>query len=108
MPGPAWTLTGDTLSLQMTLTDGSIVETVYFANGSKAFPKERLEVFAGGRILPLDNFRKLTGFGPAVSADEPLAAGQGTERLRRRIPRSHPPGRPANSLRVVEVSSRPR
>jgi hypothetical protein len=35
----------------------------YFANGSKAFPKERLEVFAAGRVLQLDNYRKLTGFG---------------------------------------------
>ena len=35
----------------------------YFANGPKGFPKERLEVFAGGRALQLDNFRKLTGFG---------------------------------------------
>jgi len=35
----------------------------YFANGSKAFPKERLEVFAQGQVLQLDNFRKLTGFG---------------------------------------------
>ncbi len=35
----------------------------YFANGSKAFPKERLEVFAAGRVLQLDNFRKLRGFG---------------------------------------------
>ena len=35
----------------------------YFANGSKAFPKERLEVFASGRVLQLDNYRKLTGFG---------------------------------------------
>ena len=34
-----------------------------FANGSKAFPKERLEVFAAGRVLQLDNFRKLTSFG---------------------------------------------
>ena len=36
---------------------------LYLANGSKAFPKERLEVFAAGRVLQLDNFRKLKGFG---------------------------------------------
>jgi predicted dehydrogenase/threonine dehydrogenase-like Zn-dependent dehydrogenase len=53
----------DTLSLQMTFTDGSIGTVHYFANGSKKFPKERLEVFAGGRILQLDNFKKLRGFG---------------------------------------------
>jgi predicted dehydrogenase/threonine dehydrogenase-like Zn-dependent dehydrogenase len=55
--------TEDTLSLQMAFADGSIGTVHYFANGSKAFPKERLEVFAGGCILQLDNFRKLTGFG---------------------------------------------
>ncbi len=55
--------TGDTLSLQMAFADGSIASVHYFANGSKAFPKERLEVFAGGGILQLDNFKKLTGFG---------------------------------------------
>jgi hypothetical protein len=35
----------------------------YLANGHKSFPKERLEVFTAGRILQLDNFRKLQGFG---------------------------------------------
>ncbi len=55
--------TGDTVSLQLAFADGSIGTVHYFANGNKAFPKERLEVFAGGRILQLDNFRKLSGFG---------------------------------------------
>jgi predicted dehydrogenase/threonine dehydrogenase-like Zn-dependent dehydrogenase len=53
----------DTLSIQLEFADGSIGTVHYFANGSKAFPKERLEVFAAGRILQLDNFRKLRGFG---------------------------------------------
>ena len=55
--------TRDTLSLQLGFADGSIGTVHYFANGPKSFPKERLEVFAGGRALQLDNFRKLTGFG---------------------------------------------
>lgn len=55
--------TQDTLTLQLSFADGSIGTVHYFANGSKAFPKERLEVFAAGRVLQLDNFRKLTGFG---------------------------------------------
>ena len=53
----------DTISIQLRFADGSIGTVHYFANGSKAFPKERLEVFAQGRVLQLDNFRKLTGFG---------------------------------------------
>lgn len=55
--------TNDTVSVQLSFQDGSIGTVHYFANGSKAFPKERLEVFASGRILQLDNFRKLTGYG---------------------------------------------
>jgi predicted dehydrogenase/threonine dehydrogenase-like Zn-dependent dehydrogenase len=55
--------TRDSLSLQLGFGDGSIGTVHYFANGPKSFPKERLEVFAGGRALQLDNFRKLTGFG---------------------------------------------
>jgi predicted dehydrogenase len=55
--------TGDTVSLQLGFADGSIGTVHYLANGSKAFPKERLEVFAAGRVLQLDNFRRLTGFG---------------------------------------------
>lgn len=54
--------TCDTVTLQLKFIDGSIGTVHYFANGTKAFPKERLEVFAAGRVLQLDNFRKLTGF----------------------------------------------
>lgn len=55
--------TRDTVGIQLTFADGSIGSVQYLANGSKSFPKERLEVFAGGRVLQLDNFRRLTGFG---------------------------------------------
>ena len=54
---------GDTVSIQLAFSDGSIGTVHYFANGSKSFPKERLEVFTSGRVLQLDNYRKLKGFG---------------------------------------------
>jgi predicted dehydrogenase/threonine dehydrogenase-like Zn-dependent dehydrogenase len=57
------TRTADTVSIELAFRDGSIGTVHYFANGSKAFPKERLEVFAAGRVLQLDNFRKLRGYG---------------------------------------------
>ncbi|MEO5844529.1 MAG: bi-domain-containing oxidoreductase [Caldimonas sp.] len=55
--------TRDTVTIGLSFGDGSIAAVHYLANGSKAFPKERVEVFARGRILQLDNFRRLTGFG---------------------------------------------
>lgn len=56
-------VSADTLTLTLRFESGSIGTIHYFANGSKAFPKERLEVFADGRVLQLDNFRRLKGFG---------------------------------------------
>ncbi len=53
---------GDTITLQLRFADGSIGTVHYFANGCKAFPKERLEVFAAGRVLQMDNFRSLKGY----------------------------------------------
>ncbi len=53
----------DTVTISLSFADGSLGTVHYFANGTKAFPKERLEVFAAGRVLQLDNFRRLTGFG---------------------------------------------
>jgi predicted dehydrogenase len=55
--------TKDTVTIQLGFADGSIGTVHYFSNGNKAFPKERLEVFTNGRILQLDNFRVLRGYG---------------------------------------------
>ena len=53
----------DTATLQLSFADGSVGTIHYLANGHKTFPKERLEVFTSGRVLQLDNFRRLKGFG---------------------------------------------
>jgi predicted dehydrogenase len=55
--------TGDTVTIQLGFANGSIGTIHYFANGSKAFPKERLEAFVAGKVLCLDNFRRLSGYG---------------------------------------------
>lgn len=53
----------DTLSITLSFADGHLGTIHYFANGAPAVPKERLEVFTGGRVLQLDNFRVLRGSG---------------------------------------------
>jgi predicted dehydrogenase len=53
----------DKMTILLTFSDGSIGTVHYLANGSKRFPKERLEVFSEGRILVLDNFKGLKGYG---------------------------------------------
>ena len=60
---PGVDVTEDKASFTLCFEDGSMGTVLYLANGHKSFPKERLEVFAGGRILQLLNYRKLRGFG---------------------------------------------
>jgi predicted dehydrogenase len=60
---PMRSLTRDTATITLSFEDGSLGTINYFSNGSRSFPKERLEVFAEGRILQLDNFRRLRAFG---------------------------------------------
>jgi predicted dehydrogenase len=55
--------TNDTATINLKFNNGSIGSIHYFSNGDKSIPKERLEIFADGRVLVLDNFRKLTGYG---------------------------------------------
>jgi len=53
----------DTAQISLEFEDGSIASIQYYSNGHRSFPKERVEVFASGRILQLENFRVLRGFG---------------------------------------------
>jgi predicted dehydrogenase len=49
--------------ISLKFEDDSLGAIQYLTNGSNRFPKERLEVFVDGKILQLDNYRKLTGWG---------------------------------------------
>jgi predicted dehydrogenase len=53
----------DNASITLRFADSSVGTIHYLANGNPRFPKERLEIFGGRRILQLDNFRKLRGWG---------------------------------------------
>ena len=56
-------VTDDKASITLNFSDGSMGTIHYLANGGKAFPKERVEVFCGNAVLQLDNYRVLRGFG---------------------------------------------
>lgn len=60
---PSLAIRDDKAVITLEFADGSVGTIHYLANGDKGFPKERLEVFCAGRILQLDNFRKLRGWG---------------------------------------------
>ena len=60
---PALPQSDDVLTATLRFADGSIGTIHYFGNGHRSLAKERLEVFCGGRVLQLDNFLTLRGFG---------------------------------------------
>ncbi len=49
----------DNVSMTFTFADGSIGVVDYLASGDKSVPKERVEVFCGGRVGILDDYRTL-------------------------------------------------
>jgi len=55
-------VTEDKAVITLGFEDGSLGSIHYLANGAASFPKERIEVFSAGRVLQLDNFRKLRGY----------------------------------------------
>ncbi len=56
-------VTDDKASITLAFADGSIGTLHYFANGHSSYPKERIEAFCAGKVLQLDNFRRLRGYG---------------------------------------------
>lgn len=60
---PGVEVTEDKASITLTFADGSFGTILYLANGGKAFPKERIEVFANDAVLQLDNFKALRSYG---------------------------------------------
>jgi predicted dehydrogenase len=53
-------ITDDQCFITVRHGNGSISSVGYLSGGDKAFPKERVEVFGGGRVAVIDDFRDLT------------------------------------------------
>ena len=53
----------DSATVSLEFEDGSIGTLHYLANGAPGFPKERLEVACAGRVLQMDNYRRLRAWG---------------------------------------------
>jgi predicted dehydrogenase/threonine dehydrogenase-like Zn-dependent dehydrogenase len=51
---------GDNLTVTISFEDGSVANLVYVANGDKAVAKEYIEVFCGGSIARMDDFKVLS------------------------------------------------
>ncbi|MDA0241603.1 MAG: Gfo/Idh/MocA family oxidoreductase, partial [Proteobacteria bacterium] len=50
----------DDVTATLRFTDGSLATIAYTALGDDSYPKERFEIYAGGSVVLLDNFRRLS------------------------------------------------
>jgi predicted dehydrogenase len=50
----------DNFTASITFDDGSVANLIYTALGSKDHPKERLEIYADGKVIALDDYKTLT------------------------------------------------
>lgn len=53
----------DNVVITLGFSNGSTASINYFSSGNKAYPKERIDIFCGGKVLCLDNYRTLKGYG---------------------------------------------
>ena len=50
-------LSEDNLIISVKMKDGSVASITYVANGDKSFPRERIEIFGGGKVCVIDDFK---------------------------------------------------
>lgn len=52
----------DSVFITLRLADGSNASIAYLAEGDKSLPKERIEIFGGGKSFVIDDFRSATAY----------------------------------------------
>jgi predicted dehydrogenase/threonine dehydrogenase-like Zn-dependent dehydrogenase len=75
--GPNAAENTDNASILLRYANGSNAVVNYFANGSKAYDKERVEVYSQERTLIMENWKKLKGFGFRNFASESSGQDKG-------------------------------
>jgi len=68
----------DNVAVTIRFSNGSVGVITYLANGDSAVPKERIEIFSGGKTAVVDNFKRLeTYHGGSKKVYETLAVEKG-------------------------------
>lgn len=99
---PHMDITEDKASITLAFADGSFGTIMYLANGAAAFPKERIEVFTAGRVLQIDNFRRMSGYGwPGFRKQNLLRQNKGQSACAAAFVESVTSGQPA--IPIVEL-----
>ncbi len=97
----------DVASIHLGFTDGSMAAIRYLSNGHRAFPKERIELFADGTVVRIDNWRRMHAWGlSGLTTHLPHAQDKGHEALAAAFVRSVRQGgaAPIPPEEILEVS----
>ncbi len=70
----------DTLIIQLKFENGSIASISYFSNGSKKLSKEYLEVFSGGEVYIINDFKKMEIFSNSIKKMKLFSQDKGHRR----------------------------
>jgi predicted dehydrogenase len=47
----------DNIAINLRMENGAVCNIIYVANGDKSFPREEIQIFAGGAVCVIDNFK---------------------------------------------------
>lgn len=76
-PSGAYYSAKDNFIATVTYDDGSVANLIYTAAGSKDYPKETMEVFFDGKIITLDDYRSMKGYGIKLASLETKGSEKG-------------------------------
>ncbi len=98
----------DKTLILLNFQDGSQAAIHYLANGSKKFPKERVEVFSSNRVFVIDNFKQLQAFGSSLklkSLKQDKGHQQEVERFLQAVANDLPSPLPAEEIFEVHLAT---
>lgn len=67
----------DNFIATITYDDGSVANLIYTAAGSKEYPKETMDVFFDGKMIILDDYKSMKGYGVKLAAIETKGSEKG-------------------------------
>ena len=67
----------DNFVATVTYDDGSVANLIYTAVGSKEFPKETMEIFFDGKMITLDDYKSMKGYGVKIASIETKGSEKG-------------------------------
>ena len=76
-PNGAYYSAKDNFIATVTYDDGSVANLIYTAVGSKDYPKETMEVFFDGKMITLNDYKSMKGYGIKLASIETKGSEKG-------------------------------